>query len=53
MLFQKIVWFIGVWATIHEILREKISKKVATQQKFNKIHELQTLLSSKHQVIAW
>ena len=27
MLFQRIVCFIGVWATVHEILRIKISKK--------------------------
>ena len=26
-LFQKMVWFIGVWATVHEILAIKISKK--------------------------
>ena len=31
-LFQKMVWFIGVQATVHEILAIKI-----TQQKFNKI----------------
>ena len=26
-LFQEIVYFIGVWATVHEILRNKIAKK--------------------------
>ena len=34
--FQKVIWFIGVWATIHEILAIKISTKMLTQQKFNK-----------------
>ena len=34
--FQKMKWFIDVWATVHEI---KISKKLLTQQKFNKIPE--------------
>ena len=34
-LFQKMIWFIGVWATVHEILAIKISKKMLTQQKFN------------------
>ena len=29
-------WFIGVWATLYEILAIKISKGVLTQQKFNK-----------------
>ena len=33
-LFQKKVWFIGVWATVHEILAIKISKKMLTQQKY-------------------
>ena len=42
-LFQKIIWFIAVWATIHEILAIKISKKMPTPQKFNKILRLQTL----------
>ena len=27
-LFQKMIWFIGVWATVHEILAIKISKDV-------------------------
>ena len=35
-LFQKMLWFIGVWATVHEILVIKISKKMLTQQKFLK-----------------
>ena len=39
--------FIGVQATVHEILKNKIPKKVLTQQKFKKIHQLQTLISSK------
>ena len=34
--FQKRLWFIGVWATAHEILVIKISKKLLTQQKFLK-----------------
>ena len=41
-LFQKMVWFIGDRATVHEILAIKI-----TQQKFNKIFRLQTLISLK------
>ena len=40
-LFEKVT---GVWATIHEILVIKISKKMLTQQKFNTIHRLQTLI---------
>ena len=36
-LFQEMLWLIGVWATVHEILAIKISKKMLTQQKFNKI----------------
>ena len=28
-LFQKMIWFIGVWATVHDILAIKISKKDA------------------------
>ena len=47
-LFQKMLWFIGVGATIHEILVIKISKKVLTQQKFNKILRVQTLISPKY-----
>ena len=35
-LFQKMLWFIGVWATVHEILAIEISKKMLTQQKFLK-----------------
>ena len=41
-------WFIVVSAIIHEILALKISKKMLTQQKFNKILRLQTLVSPKH-----
>ena len=39
--------FIGVQATVHEILKNKIPEKVLTQQKFKKIHQLKTLISSK------
>ena len=46
-LFQKMIWFIGVWATVHEILAIKISKTMLTQQKFNKIFWFQTLISSE------
>ena len=45
-LFQKMVWLIGVWATVHEILAIKISKKMMTQ-KFNRILRLQTRKSLK------
>ena len=34
--FQKILRFIRVWATVHEILAIKISKKILNQQKFLK-----------------
>ena len=43
--FEEMIWFIGDWATVHEIAI-KISKKMLTQQKFNKIR-LQTVISSK------
>ena len=46
MLFQKIVCFTGVWATVHVILRNKISR-VLNQEKFNEIQHLQTLISPK------
>ena len=46
--FQKMIWFIEVWATVHEILAIKISKTMLTQQKFNKVLRFQTLISSKH-----
>ena len=36
-LFQKMIWFTGVWATLYEILSIKISKNMMTNQKFNKI----------------
>ena len=39
-LFQKMVWFIGIRAIVHEILAIKISKKMLIQQKFNKILRL-------------
>ena len=29
-LFQKMIWFIGVQATVHEIIAIKISKKMLT-----------------------
>ena len=35
-LFQKMLWFMDVWATVHDILAIKISKKMLTQQKFLK-----------------
>ena len=41
------VWFIGVQGTVHEILAIEIWKKMLTQQKFNKIFRLQTLISPK------
>ena len=44
-LFQKMVWFIGVQATVYKILAIKISEKMLTQQKFNKILRLETLIS--------
>ena len=46
-LFQKMIWFIGVWATFYEILAIKISKNMLTQQKFNKIISFRTLTSPK------
>ena len=54
-LFQKMIWFIGVWATLCEILVTKILKNMLTQQKFNKISWFQTLISSKtvsHSIIS-
>ena len=39
--------FIGVWATVHKILRNKISKKELALQKFDEISQLQALISSK------
>ena len=44
--FQKIIWFIGVCATVHEILAIKISQKMLAQ-KFNKILRFQTPISPK------
>ena len=41
--FQILIWFIGVWATIHEISAIKSSKTMLTQQKFNKVLRFQTL----------
>ena len=52
--FQKMFWFMGVWATVHEILAIRISKKMLTQQKFTT--SLGTLLwSCKRQLplIIW
>ena len=57
--FQKTVlnffrkWFIGVRVTVHEILRIRISKEMLTQQKFDKIFLLQTLISPKQQVLEY
>ena len=45
--FQKMIWFIRVWATLYEILAIKISKNMLTQQKFNKIIWFRTLTSPK------
>ena len=45
--FQKMIWFIEVWATLYEILRIKISKNMLNQQKFNKIICFRTLTSPK------
>ena len=44
--FQKMIWFIGVWATVYEILAIKVSKKMLTQPKLKKIW-LQSLISPK------
>ena len=52
-LFQKTVlhffrkWFIGVRVTVHEILRIRIFEKMLTEQQFDKIFLLQTLISPK------
>ena len=46
-LFQKMVWFLGDSATVHEILAIKILGKMLNQQKFNKFILLQTLISPK------
>ena len=46
LLLEKIVWFIGVWATVQEILAIKILKML-NLQKFNEILQLQTLISPK------
>ena len=46
-LFQKMVWFLGDSATVHEILAIKILAKMLNQQKFNKFLLLQTLISPK------
>ena len=45
--FQKMIKFIGVWATLYEILAIKISKNMLNQQKFNKIIWFRTLISPK------
>ena len=34
--FQKMIWFIGVWAIVYEILAIKVSKKMLTQPKLKK-----------------
>ena len=39
-------------ATVQKILSNKTSKKVLTQQKFIKIHQIKTLISSKLSAIA-
>ena len=45
--FQKTIWFIGVWATLYEILAIKISKNMLNQQEINKIIWFRTLTSPK------
>ena len=49
-LFQKMLWFIGAWATVHEIFAIKISKKMLTQQKFNKILQNTSEIVSQNQI---
>ena len=46
--FLKMIWFIGFWATVHEILAVIIPKKILTQQKFNEILPFQILISPKY-----
>ena len=41
------IWFIGVWATLHEIVAIKISKYMLTQREFNKIFWFGTPISPK------
>ena len=36
-LFQKMIWFIGVWTTLYTTLAIEISKNMLTQLKFDKI----------------
>ena len=50
-LFQKMILFIRVLATVHEICAIKISKTMLTQQKRNKILRIKTLISLRQQVI--
>ena len=51
---QKMIWFIEVWATIYELLVIKSSKEMLTQKIFiiDFIHQLQTLISLRQQVVA-
>ena len=49
-LFQKMLWFIGAWVTVHEIFAIKISKKMLTQQKFNKILQNTSEIVSQNQI---
>ena len=46
-LFQKMIWFIGVWATVYDMLAIKISKLMLTQQKFSNVLRIQTLIPPK------
>ena len=46
-LFQKMICFLGVWTTVHEVLAIKWSKNTLTQQKFNKLIWVQTVISLK------
>ena len=52
-LFQKMIWFIEVWATVYDILAIRISKMMLTQQKFNNVLQIQTQTSEaiSHSVI--
>ena len=44
-LFQKMLWFIGAWANVYEILAIKISKRL--YRNLETFLQLQTLMSPK------
>ena len=44
-LFQKMLWFIGAWANVYEILEIKISKRL--HRNLETFLQLQTLISPK------